>query len=135
MYILASRIYKAAVIRALNGEDELITPREREMLAVSFNRGFTSGYLLTDQVMQREYPDSRGLPLGTAVSEGRTVMVAAELGEGDGITFYRQGVKMRRFRGPLAPEGGPVDDTILTIPPGDRRVRGVQDQGPGVRRH
>jgi putative protease len=94
---LATRTYKAAVTRAINGEEELISPREREMLSVAFNRGFTSGYLLTDQVMQREYPDSRGLPLGIAFSEGRTVKVAANLEEGDGITFYRHGEKCGGF--------------------------------------
>ncbi|MBI0584089.1 MAG: U32 family peptidase [Methanomassiliicoccus sp.] len=94
---LAARTYKAAVERAERGEEVLITPRERELLSVAFNRGFSPGYLLTDQVMQREYPESRGLPLGRAVSAGRTVKLSAELGEGDGITFYRHGEKTGGF--------------------------------------
>ena len=40
---LASKIYKSAVERAARGEEELITPRERELLSVAFNRGFSSG--------------------------------------------------------------------------------------------
>lgn len=94
---LASKIYKAAVERASRGEEELITPRERELLSVAFNRGFTPGYLLTDRVMQRTYPESRGLPLGTARVEGRTVKVPGDLAEGDGLTFYRDDEKVGGF--------------------------------------
>lgn len=94
---LASKTYKAAVERAARGEEELVTPREREMLSVAFNRGFGPGYLLTDRVMQRSYPESRGLPLGKATSEGRTVRVPGELQEGDGITLYRESEKIGGF--------------------------------------
>ena len=94
---LTSKIYKKAVQRAERGEEVLITDRERELLSVAFNRGFSPGYLLTTDVMQRSYPDSRGLPLGRATSEGRTVKVRGKLEEGDGITFYRGEDKIGGF--------------------------------------
>jgi U32 family peptidase len=86
------------VERAARGEEELITDREKELLSVAFNRGFTPGYLMTNDVMQRAYPDSRGLPLGKAVSQGRSVKVSGlNLEEGDGITFYRGEEKVGGF--------------------------------------
>ncbi len=111
---LAARTYKAAVQRAERGEEVLVTPREREMLSVAFNRGFSPGYLLTTDVMQRSYPDSRGLLLGKARSEGRRVRLRAEVEEGDGITFYRGEEKVGGFevRSPVM-EGG---DRVLPSP-------------------
>jgi putative protease len=94
---LATKTYKAAVQRAERGEEVLMTPRERELLSVAFNRGFSPGYLLTTDVMQRSYPDSRGLLLGRARSEGRRVRVRGELEEGDGVTFYRGDEKIGGF--------------------------------------
>ncbi|MDW5563655.1 MAG: U32 family peptidase [Methanomassiliicoccus sp.] len=111
---LASKVYKAAVERASRGEEELITPRERELLSVAFNRGFSSGYLLTDKVMQRSYPESRGLPLGTARSEGRTVRVHGAMQEGDGITFYRDGEKIGGFEVRAPRREG--DQTVVASP-------------------
>lgn len=87
---LASKIYSEAIKRAGKGQKELITPRERELLETVFNRGFSRGYLMDGSVMQTQYPDSRGLPLGKAVSEGHQVTVWTDkLGPGDGITFYK----------------------------------------------
>jgi U32 family peptidase len=95
---LASKIYKSAVGRAERGEEELITSREKEMLSVAFNRGFSPGYLITNDVMQRAYPEARGLPLGKAVSQGRSVTVSyLNLEEGDGVTFYRGEEKVGGF--------------------------------------
>ncbi len=112
---LASKIYKSAVERAERGDEELITDRERELLSVAFNRGFSPGYLMTNDVMQMAYPDSRGLPLGKAVSQGRSVRVTGlNLEEGDGIKFYRNEEKIGGFevKGPRR-EGGA---TILASP-------------------
>ncbi|NLK25035.1 MAG: peptidase [Euryarchaeota archaeon] len=95
---LATKGYRAAVERAERGETELMTPRERELLEVAFNRGFSPGYLGGDQVMQRRYADSRGLPLGTARSRGREVWLpTTDLRDGDGITFYRGSYKVGGF--------------------------------------
>jgi len=112
---LAARTYKAAVGRAERGEEELLTPRERELLEVAFNRGFSPGYLMTSEVMQRAYPDSRGLPLGRATAQGRSVRVPGTvLQDGDGITFYRDGEKAGGFevKAPVR-EGG---STVLAAP-------------------
>jgi len=87
---LASKVYSEAIKRAEKGQKELITPRERELLETVFNRGFSRGYLMDESVMQTNYPDSRGLPLGKAVSEGHQVTVWTDkLAPGDGITFYK----------------------------------------------
>lgn len=127
---LASKVYKAAVERAVRGEEELVTPREREMLSVAFNRGFSPGYLLTDKVMQRSYPESRGLPLGTARSEGRTVRVPGELGEGDGITFYRGDEKVGGFevRSPQREDGVTVVSSPFRLEMGEYMAYKTKDR-------
>ena len=66
---LASKVYKAAVERAVRGEEELVTPREREMLSVAFNRGSGPGYLLTDNVMLVCGYQDLNLLLGEAAEE------------------------------------------------------------------
>lgn len=86
---LAARTYKSAVARALRGEGELVTERERELLSVAFSRGFTRGYLLETEVMQRSYPDSRGLYLGEAeASDGAIRPYPERVRAGDGLTLY-----------------------------------------------
>lgn len=127
---LASKIYKAAVERAERGDEALITDRERELLSVAFNRGFSPGYLLTDKVMQRSYPESRGLPLGTAVSEGRMVKVPGVLGEGDGITFYRDGEKIGGFevRSPVRQDGLTVLSSPFRLEMGEYEAYKTKDR-------
>jgi len=114
---LVSRAYRNAVDRAEAGEDTLLTPREREMLQVVFNRGFTPGHLVGADVMQREYPDSRGLPIGEGVVDGGELIIdAANIDTGDGITLYRDGVKTGGFRVNGVRSGG---GKILLTPPFD----------------
>lgn len=87
---LASKAYSNAVKRAQRGEEELITVREREMLSVAFNRGFSRGYMLDGEVMQRQHPDSRGLPLGQAeLRQGYISPYPPAVFAGDGLTLYR----------------------------------------------
>ncbi len=94
---LTSKIYSQAVRRARKGEP-LLLPREQELLEVVFNRGFSGGYLLCEDVMQKEYPESRGLPLGRALVRGREVEFSTDLlKQGDGVTFYRNGEKKGGF--------------------------------------
>lgn len=95
---LTSLVYKRAVERASRNERELITYRERELLEVAFNRGFTPGYLEVDEVMQKSYPDSRGKPICASEmgSEGLCLdRVALDIG--DGITLYRSDDKVGGF--------------------------------------
>ena len=127
---LASKVYKAAVERAARGEEELVTPREREMLSVAFNRGSGPGYLLTDRVMQRAFPESRGLPLGKAISEGRTVRVSGDLGEGDGITFYRGDEKIGGFevRSPRQEDGLTVVGSPFRLEMGEYMAYKTKDR-------
>lgn len=95
---LASKIYSNAIKRAEKSKEPLVTPREREMLEVIFNRGFTKGYLTEKNVMQREYPNSRGLLLGNASSDGERVVVKSEiLRLGDGVTLYGGNEKVGGF--------------------------------------
>ena len=106
---LATKAYKAAVERAARGEEELMTQRERELLEVAFNRGFSRGYLGGTDVMQRDYAESRCRPLGIAQSRGREVWIPTmSLAEGDGITFYRGDEKIGGFevRSPMHQGGG-----------------------------
>lgn len=95
---LATRAYAKAIERAEEGDEVLITPRERELLEVAFNRGFTRGYLSEENVMQREYPDSRGSLLGKAsFQHGRSRILTGNLRNGDGVTLYRFGEKTGGF--------------------------------------
>jgi putative protease len=95
---LATRAYAKAIEKAEEGDEVLITPRDRELLEVVFNRGFTQGYLSEEKVMQSEYADSRGLLLGKAkFQHGRSRILAGNLRKGDGVTLYRLGVKKGGF--------------------------------------
>lgn len=91
---LATKIYKNAIERAKRGEP-LITERERELLEVAFNRGFTGGYLISDNVMQRAYPDSRGKYLGVCkIQNNKLILQGFQLDSGDGITLYKENSKI-----------------------------------------
>jgi len=127
---LAARTYKAAVERAERGEEELITPRERELLEVAFNRGFSPGYLGGDQVMQRRYAESRGLPLGMARSRGREVWVPGAVQEGDGLTFYRGEDKVGGFevRDPRPQDGGTVVASPFRLELGEYEAYKTKDR-------
>lgn len=94
---LTSKIYSAAIKRAKAGK-ELITQREKDLLETVFNRGFGRGYLQDEKMVQNAYADSRGLPLGNAISEGRIVKIWTDkLSPGDGITFYQRDEKIGGF--------------------------------------
>ena len=95
---LTSKVYKRAMERAKNGELPLITERERELLEVVFNRGFSGGYLTEKEVMQTAFPESRGRPLGPAsVLNGQLRMVRGALEAGDGISIYQGNEKVGGF--------------------------------------
>ena len=95
---LTSKIYSDAIGRAERGEKPLITVRERELLEVVFNRGFTRGYLFGDGAVQRAYAGSRGLLIDKVVFDGENMAVKAEnLGAGDGVTLYRHDEKVGGF--------------------------------------
>jgi putative protease len=95
---LTSMVYSNAIRRVKEGKKDIITPRERELLETVFNRGFSRGYLKDSMVVQTDYADSRGLPLGKAISEGHTIKLASEhVAIGDGITFYKGNEKVGGF--------------------------------------
>jgi U32 family peptidase len=91
---LTTQTYKRAIERAQRGE-ELISPRESELLEVVFNRGFTQGYLVADEVMHRAYPNSRGSFIGTGIVEGdRLKLLSPLLERGDDISLYSENEKI-----------------------------------------
>jgi putative protease len=95
---LTSKIYSNAIRRAEDGRSPLITPREKELLEVVFNRGFSRGYLADDDVMQRAYAGSRGRLLGVVDFDGKMMAINADsLGSNDGVTLYRQDEKVGGF--------------------------------------
>jgi putative protease len=98
-YVYAATLaYKNAVGRAERGEERLLSGREKEMLETAFNRGFSPGYLRSRELMQRRFPESRGRPLGAAISDGRELaLLDPGLEEGDGITFYARAGKAGGF--------------------------------------
>jgi len=94
----ASKVYSQAIRRAEEGIVPLITDRERELLEVVFNRGFSGGYLTEKEVMQTSFPESRGLPVGMAnIRSGRLEMLRGPLQAGDGISLYRGNDKVGGF--------------------------------------
>ena len=95
---LTSKIYSNAIRRAEDGKEILITPKEKEMLQVVFNRGFNKGYLIENNIIHRESQGSRGLLLGTAIYNGKFFLIKTEqLSIGDGITLYRNNEKIGGF--------------------------------------
>ena len=135
---LAAKAYKSAVERAERGEEELMTPRERELLEVAFNRGFSSGYLHGTDIMQRRYAESRGRPLGIARSRGKEVWLpTTSLGEGDGITFYRGDEKIGGFevRSLSLHDGGTVVSSPFRLEMGEYQAYKTKDREfPGIER-
>lgn len=96
---LTSKIYSNAIKRAEEGEETLVTEREKELLEVVFNRGFGGGYLFGDEVVTHSaYAGSRGLFLGEFGFDGEKIAVKADnLGLGDGVTLYRDDEKVGGF--------------------------------------
>ena len=112
---LTSMVYRRAIERAREGTSPLITERERELLEVVFNRGFSGGYLKDKELIQPSYPESRGRPLGTAsVKDGRLEMPRHTLCPSDGISLYRGDVKVGGFD--LKPSDLQVD-VVQAVPP------------------
>ncbi|MEI6796089.1 MAG: U32 family peptidase, partial [Methanomassiliicoccales archaeon] len=98
-YVYAATLaYRNALGRAERGEETLLTPREKDMLETAFNRGFSPGYLRSREVMQRRFPESRGRPLGPAISDGKELaLYDPRIEDGDGITIYSRGEKSGGF--------------------------------------
>jgi len=95
---LTSMVYSNAIKRVQEGKKDIITSRERDLLETVFNRGFSRGYLKDSMVVQTRYADSRGLPLGKAMSEGHAIKLASDkVAVGDGITFYKGDEKIGGF--------------------------------------
>ncbi|MEM2944668.1 MAG: peptidase U32 family protein [Methanomassiliicoccales archaeon] len=112
---LTSRIYSNAIGRIERGETDPITEREKELLQTVFSRGFTNGYLVSESVMQTEYANSRGLPLGIAiVKRGLLSLHTATIRERDGITLYKNHEKIGGFEVKnIRYQGG---KTVLSLP-------------------
>jgi putative protease len=112
---LVTKLYKQAVRRAEAGEEELLTAKEKGLLAVAFSRGFTGGHLLGEHIGHPEYADSRGLFIERVRSSNNHLMLKdATLGIGDGLTIYRDGEKIGGFeiKQQMSPFGHRVPFTI-----------------------
>lgn len=128
---LTSKIYKSVIKRAMEGVAPLITDRERELLEVVFNRGFSGGYLTEREVMQTAFPESRGRPLGQAsVAGGLVRMAKGDLEVGDGISLYHGSEKVGGFDLRATDFHG---DMVIAFPPfplkdGDYTVYKTKDR-------
>ncbi len=112
---LVTKLYKQAVRRAEAGEEELLTQKERRLLAVAFSRGFTGGHLLGESIGHREYADSRGLFIERAMVSNNHIIIKDQMpGIGDGLTLYRDGEKVGGFevKQPMGPFGHRVPFAI-----------------------
>ncbi len=128
---LASKIYSSAIKRAEKGEEPLITAREKELLEVVFNRGFTRGYLTEKSIMQREYPNSRGLLLGKAHSDGEKITTRSNLlMPGDGVTLYRGSEKIGGFevKNIETKNGNLVLQPPFSLPKGEYQLYKTRDR-------
>jgi U32 family peptidase len=125
-------VYRKAIDSIASGN---WSPRvaEEEKLALAFNRGFTRGYLKNArhrEIMGRDRPDHRGIPVGTVISynprlhQARIMLTGATLPhKGDGVVFQdpRTGKEngMILYRTPLKGVDGlhvPVSTAVI---PGD----------------
>ena len=120
MYVyLTSKIYSKVIRRARSGERPLLTEREKELLEVVFDRGFSGGYLLDKEVNQTVFPESRGRPIGLAsVNGGKVRMAKGMLEAGDGISLYLDDKKVGGFD--LRPSDLVGSDVIASPPFGMR---------------
>jgi len=112
---LVTEFYKNAVKRALAGEEQLISQKEKKLLAVAFSRGFTGGHLLGEPIGHSEYADSRGLFVECAVAVNNHLLIRdGAIEVGDGLTLYRNGQKIGGFeiKQPMGPLGHRVPFTI-----------------------
>lgn len=98
LYVAATvQAYRKAVDEAFGAEGKVIDPQldsdSREMLEMTFSRGFTGGYLhKTDHqaVVEGRFPKKRGLYLGTVrrvLNDGVVIALEAPLKPGDGVVF------------------------------------------------
>lgn len=97
-YVAATvQAYRKAVDDALGDEHNIADPRldmpTREMLEMTFSRGFTGGYLHETNhqvVVEGRFPKKRGLFLGTVTgikNQKVTIELHAPLKPGDGVVF------------------------------------------------
>ena len=105
-----TKAYKQALVRAERGESPLVTEREKELMWVAYNRGYSGGYLLCADPVGRANPESRGFFLGEVlVREGQLTGVDERLKIGDGLTLYRGDEKVGGF-------GVQTDGSEMRIP-------------------
>jgi len=127
---LTSKIYSNAIRRVEKGLTPLVTEREKEMLEVIFNRGFSKGNLLKDNIMHSSYSGSRGLFLGNVHFDGeKGVIKAGNLESNDGVTFYRQDKKIGGFSiKKVEKNGGLMLFPPFGIPKGEYQVYKTKDR-------
>lgn len=98
LYVAATvQAYRKAVDEAFGVQGKVIDPEldspTREMLEMTFSRGFTGGYLhKTDHqaVVEGRFPKKRGLYLGAVrrvLNDGVVIALEAPLKPGDGVVF------------------------------------------------
>ena len=126
---LASRTYSQAVRRAQEGQAQLVTERERELLAVAFSRGFSRGHLMEDRVMQRLHPDSRGMLLAEVdARDGAMAPIPPSLRAGDGITLYQGESKAGGFEVTAQHLGAGRLTSPFPLPDGHYRLYKTRDR-------
>lgn len=87
---LVARAYS----RALRGDEDSVSERDRELIRTAFNRGHSMGHMEKREVRQTSFADNRGLPLGEMTfKDSRLVHRSGsrKLHPGDGITLYGRG--------------------------------------------
>lgn len=90
----ATRIYRAALDRALDGAAAQLSPSERRQLESVFSRGFTTAYLegdRSDGIMSYQRPNNRGTFIGRveSVRDGVALIKCDHpLHPGDAIEFW-----------------------------------------------
>ncbi len=63
---------------SVNRKEWIPSDEDTRDLSLAFNRGFTGGYLFSNDCMGRERPDPRGIFIGTVISS-RTIAGETEL--------------------------------------------------------
>jgi putative protease len=132
---LATKSYKEAIRRANNDKRPLITDREKEFLEVVFNRGYSRGYILEENVMHREYAGSRGLFLADIDFIGGTGVINSDLVRAhDGITLFKNDQKIGGFEIDEIENNGAssILHSPLKLPDGKYQVYKTKDREFGT---
>ena len=92
-----TKLYRKLIDKYCQGESISLTEEEEENLKILFNRGFTTGYLFNDKILNTSSSNHQGLVIGKVVSVNNQkikIKLTKNLYQEDGVRFYSSGLGM-----------------------------------------